>query len=133
METGARYSCHYDIPVNRLFVEKFKKEYGTLPTAFAGESYDGLTWFTKVIEEIDSMSRERWVDAFEKSIYKESLKGTKIMRECDHQALQVGLWTRSVKTEKYPFYYLEVVKTYPHELLYEPCPKNPKDWPSKRV
>jgi len=87
----------------------------------------------KVAEETGSMDVEKWVDAFEGSVYKDSLKGTKTMRKCDHQAMQVGLWARDVKQDKAPKYYLKVVKVFPPDKIYEPCPKNSADWPSKRA
>ncbi len=133
METSVRYSWNHDIPTNRIFVEKFKKEYGRVPTAWEGEAYDGMMWFLKIVRQTDSMDVEKWVEAFEKSTYPESIKGPRIMRECDHQALQSGLWARVVKTPDVPFHYLKVVNSLPQEEIFEACPKDPKDWPSRRT
>jgi ABC-type branched-subunit amino acid transport system substrate-binding protein len=133
METSVRYSWNYDVPANKVFVEKFRKKYGRVPTAWEGEAYDGMSWFIKVVENTGSMDVDKWVDAFEGSVYKDSLKGTKTMRKCDHQAMQVGLWAKVVKQDKDPNYYLKVVKVFPPDKIYEPCPENPADWPSRRT
>lgn len=90
--SGVRYHFSYDSPANKTFVAAYRAKYGELPSSFAGEAYDGMSWWLDVVEATKSWDRERWVDAFANSTRENSLEGRKTMRACDHQAAQVGLW-----------------------------------------
>ncbi|MBN8942275.1 MAG: ABC transporter substrate-binding protein [Rhizobiales bacterium] len=90
--SGVRYHFSYDSPANKTFVAAYRAKYGEFPSSFAGEAYDGISWWLDVVEATKSWDRERWVDAFAASTRENSLEGRKTMRACDHQAAQVGLW-----------------------------------------
>ncbi|MGL4291924.1 MAG: ABC transporter substrate-binding protein [Phreatobacter sp.] len=90
--SGVRYHFSYDSPANKTFVAAYRAKYGEFPSSFAGEAYDGISWWLDVVEATKSWDRERWVDAFATSTRENSLEGRKTMRACDHQAAQVGLW-----------------------------------------
>ncbi|MCZ0732805.1 ABC transporter substrate-binding protein [Phreatobacter sp. AB_2022a] len=90
--SGVRYHFSYDSPANKTFVAAYRAKYGEFPSSFAGEAYDGMSWWLDVVEATKSWDRERWVDAFASSTRENSLEGRKTMRACDHQAAQVGLW-----------------------------------------
>ena len=119
--TGVRYSFTYDCPANKVFVAAYEKEYGNVPDQFAGETYDGLRMFIAAIEKTGEMNKEKWIDTFEDFTYKDSVEGTKVMRKCDHQALQIGLFAEIVKGDKLPYPYPEVIKVFPPESIHEPC------------
>ena len=90
--SGVRYHFTVDNPANKKFVEAYRAKYNEWPSSFAGEAYDGISWWLDVVESTKSWDRETWVDAFAKSTRENSLEGKKVMRGCDHQAAQVGLW-----------------------------------------
>jgi branched-chain amino acid transport system substrate-binding protein len=90
--SGVRYHFTVDNPANKKFVEAYRAKYNEWPSSFAGEAYDGVSWWLDVVESTKSWDREAWVDAFAKSTRDNSLEGKKVMRGCDHQAAQVGLW-----------------------------------------
>ena len=81
---------------NKRFVEAYRKKYNEWPNAYAGHAYDGINWFLDVVEKTGSWNAEKWVTAFERSTYDESVFGPQQMRACDHQALGVGLWAEAV-------------------------------------
>lgn len=121
--TGVRYSFTYDCPANKAFVESYKKEYGTIPNMFAGEAYDGVKMFIKAIEKSGSMDKEKWINSLEGFKYTESVEGIKVMRKCDHQALQIGLFAEIVKSPDFPDPYPKVIKVFPPEKVHRPCGK----------
>ncbi|MCK4826170.1 ABC transporter substrate-binding protein, partial [bacterium] len=121
--TGVRYSFTYDCPANKAFVESYKKEYGTIPNMFAGEAYDGVKMFIKAIEKSGSMDKEKWINSLEGFKYTESVEGIKVMRKCDHQALQIGLFAEIVKSSDFPDPYPKVIKVFPPEKVHRPCGK----------
>jgi ABC-type branched-subunit amino acid transport system substrate-binding protein len=90
--SGVRYHFTVDNPANKKFVEAYRAKYNEWPSSFAGEAYDGISWWLDIVESTKSWDREAWVDAFAKSTRENSLEGKKVMRGCDHQAAQVGLW-----------------------------------------
>lgn len=120
--SGIRYHFSLDNPANKAFVEAYRAAHNTYPSAFAGEAYDGLSWWLDVIEATDSWDVETWVDAFESSVRENSLEGRKEMRACDHQAAQVGLFGRVVRGEApLPPLTMEVTSVFPAETLFSAC------------
>lgn len=87
-----RYHHSQDTPRNHKFVAAYKAKYGELPSQYAGEAYDGMSWWLDTVESTGVWDKEKWVDAFESSVRKDSVEGEKRMRACDHQAEQVGLF-----------------------------------------
>ena len=120
--SGVRYHFSLDNAANNEFVEAYRAEHGAFPSSFAGEAYDGLSWWFDVIEETDSWDVETWVDAFENSVRENSLEGRKEMRACDHQAAQVGLWGKVVRGEDpLPPLTMEITNIFPAESLFDAC------------
>lgn len=120
--SGVRYHFTQDNPVNKDFVARYKAKFGELPSSFAGEAYDGMSWWLDVVDSTGSWDKEKWVDAFANSKRLNSLEGVKTMRACDHQAAQVGLWG-VVKEGKAPLppLTLDIVNIFPPEKLFDPC------------
>lgn len=120
--SGVRYHFSLDNPANQEFVEAYRAEHGAFPSSFAGEAYDGLSWWLDVVEETGSWDVETWVDAFENSVRENSVEGRKEMRACDHQAAQVGLWGKVVKGEDpLPPLTMEITNIFPAETLFDAC------------
>jgi branched-chain amino acid transport system substrate-binding protein len=120
--SGVRYHFTADSPANKSFVEKYRAKFGEWPSSFAGEAYDGMSWWLDVVDSTKSWDKEKWVDAFASSARDNSVEGKKTMRACDHQAAQVGLWG-VVKEGKDPLPALtmEITNVFPPEKLFEPC------------
>ena len=117
-----RYHFSFDNPANKAFVAAFQKKYGELPSAMAGEAFDGMAWLLDVVDATGSWDREVWVKAFKGSRRENSVEGTKVMRTCDNQAEQVGLYGRAVKgTPPLPPVVMQITDTFPAEKLFEPC------------
>lgn len=120
--SGVRYHFTIDNPSNKKFVEAFRKKYNEYPSSAAGEAYDGMSWWLDVVEKTGSWDKEKWVDAFAKSVRENSVEGRKSMRACDHQAMQDGLWGVVARgTPPKPAYVMNIVKVFPPEAVFDPC------------
>ncbi|MHB8765820.1 MAG: ABC transporter substrate-binding protein [Deferrisomatales bacterium] len=120
--SAVRQHFSLDNAANRRFTDLYRKKYGDWPGWAAGEAYDAVAWWLDVVEKTGGTDKEKWIDAFEKSTRTNSLKGTKTMRACDHQAEQVGLWAVCTKGEApLPAYTMKVTNVFPVSALYEPC------------
>ncbi len=120
--SGVRYHFSYDTPANKAFVEAYRAKYDDWPNSFAGEAYDGMSWFLDVVDGTKSWDKEAWVDAFAGSTRANSIEGTKVMRACDHQALQIGLWGEVVEGEApLPPLTMKITEVFQPEALFPPC------------
>ncbi len=121
--SAVRYHFSLDTPANKDFVTRFKAKYGEYPTPFAGETYDGLSWWLDMVEKTGVWDREKWIDAFETSVRENSLEGRKIMRACDHQAQQIGIFAETVKGQApLPEYTMKIRRVFKAEEIARPCP-----------
>ena len=115
---------HYSQPgdANKKFVEAFRKKYNEWPSQFAGEAYDGMSWFLDVVDKTGVWDKEAWAKAFRTSRYEASVEGLKVMRACDNQASQVGLFGKAVKgSGDLPPVVMEITQTFTPEQLFTPC------------
>lgn len=120
--SGVRYHFTVDNPANKKFVEAYRAKYNEWPSSFAGEAYDGISWWLDVVESTKSWDRETWVDAFAKSTRENSLEGKKVMRACDHQAAQVGLWGVVVEGQSpLPPLTMKITDVFDAAKLFEAC------------
>ena len=124
---GAVSSVRYDFSLvneaNQKFVAAFRAKYGEYPSAFAGDAYDGLSWWLDVIEKTHSWRSEDWMNAFQNSSWEHSIVGSRTMRACDHQALVPG-FIAEVGTGQAPSpkYTMNVLKTLAPQTIAAPCP-----------
>lgn len=117
-----RYHFSFDNPANKAFVAAYQKKYNELPTAMSGEAFDGMAWFLDVIDATGSWDRDAWIKAFKTSKRENSVEGIKVMRACNNQAEQVGIYGRAVKgTEPMPPVVMEITDTFEPAKLFEPC------------
>lgn len=120
--SGVRYHFTVDNPANKKFVEAYRAKYNEWPSSFAGEAYDGISWWLDVVESAKSWDRETWVDAFAKSTRENSLEGKKVMRACDHQAAQVGLWGVVVEGQSpLPPLTMKITDVFDAAKLFDAC------------
>jgi ABC-type branched-subunit amino acid transport system substrate-binding protein len=120
--SGVRYHFTVDNPANKKFVEAYRAKYNEWPSSFAGEAYDGISWWLDVVESTKSWDRETWVDAFAKSTRENSLEGKKVMRVCDHQAAQVGLWGVVVEGQSpLPPLTMKITDVFDAAKLFDAC------------
>lgn len=121
--SGVRYHFSYKNEQNQKFVAAYKEKFGELPSVFAGEAYDGLSWFLDTVEETGSWDKEAWVDAFSGSVRDTSIEGVKTMRSCNNQAEQIGLMAmvgRGIGDE--PELTMQIVEEFPIKALFTDCP-----------
>lgn len=124
VQSGVRYHFTENNPANKAFVEAYRKKYNEFPSSAAGEAYDGMSWWLDVVDKTGSWDKEKWVTAFENSTRDNSVEGKKVMRACDHQALQDGLWGVVDKgAPPQPAYVMRITKVYPPTTVFEPCTK----------
>lgn len=117
-----RYHFTQDNPRNRRFVQAYKAKYGELPSQYAGEAYDGMSWWLDVVESTGVWNKEKWVDAFRVSVRNDSVEGVKRMRACDNQAEQVGLFGTAVAgASGQPAVTMKIAESFIAKDLFKPC------------
>lgn len=122
VNSGLRYHYSIDNAANRKFVDAYQKKFGSFPAMTAGEAYDGMSWWLDTVEKTGSWDKEKWVDAFANSVRENSVEGKKVMRACDHQALQPGFWGEVVAgTPPAPALTMKITKVFPEAKLFEDC------------
>ena len=122
VQSAIRYHFSYENPRNRKFVEAYRKKFNTFPDPFAGEAYDGMSWWLEVVESTGSMDHDKWVAAFEHSTNPNSVDGVKVMHVCSHQATQSGLWAEVVKgSSPLPAYTMKIKDEYPPDAIFTSC------------
>lgn len=120
--SGVRYHFSVDNPANKKFVEAYRAKYNDWPSSFAGEAYDGMSWWLDVVDATKSWDREKWVEAFSTSVRENSVEGRKVMRACDHQAAQVGLWGEVVQGQApLPPLTMKITNTFDAARLFDAC------------
>jgi ABC-type branched-subunit amino acid transport system substrate-binding protein len=118
-----RYHFTQDSPRNRRFVAAYKAKYGELPSQYAGEAYDGMSWWLDVVEGTGVWDKEKWVDAFRNSVREDSVEGVKRMRACDNQADQVGLFgVATAGGGALPAVTMTITETFKTSDLFQSCP-----------
>lgn len=117
-----RYHFSIDTPANAKFVDAYRAKYDGLPSQFAGEAFDGMAWFLKVVDSTGSWKSDDWVTAWEDSKYSDSIEGEKFMRACDHQATQKGYFGVAVKGEDpLPAVTMKITNSFASDELFAPC------------
>lgn len=120
--SGVRYHFSVDNPANKKFVEAYRAKFNEWPSSFAGEAYDGMSWWLDVVDATKSWDREKWVEAFANSTRENSVEGRKVMRACDHQAAQVGLWGEVVEGQApLPPLTMKITNTFDAAKLFDAC------------
>jgi len=120
--SGVRYHFSVENAANKKFVEAYRAKYNEWPSSFAGEAYDGMSWWLDVVDATKSWDREKWVEAFRTSTRENSVEGRKVMRTCDHQAAQVGLWGEVVEGQApLPPLTMKITNTFDAANLFEAC------------
>lgn len=118
-----RYHFSTDNPANKVFVKAYRDKYGEFPDQYAGEAYDGMSWFLDVINSTKSWDKTTWLKSFETSRRPNSVEGSKVMRACDHQAEQPGYYGHAVRgTGDLPPVTMEVTHIFTADQLFNPCP-----------
>ena len=118
-----RYHFTQDTPRNKKFVAAYQAKYNEPPSQYAGEAYDGLSWWLDTVESTNSWDKEKWVDAFRTSVRQDSVEGIKRMRACDNQAEQVGLFgTATAGSGSGPLITMKITESFQSQTLFKPCP-----------
>ena len=116
-----RYHFTQDTPRNKRFVEAYRAKYGEVPSQYAGEAYDGMSWWLDVVESTGVWDKEKWVDAFSGSVRTDSVEGEKRMRTCDNQAEQMGMFGIATVGDDTMPVRMEVTETFSADALFSPC------------
>ncbi len=119
---SSRYSFTYDHPLNKEFVELWKKEFKTPPDTFEGEQWQCMKVFEAGIIKAGGIEADKLRPALEQ-IEIESVKGKVVMRKCDHQGVQQGFMVKVVKKDGFDTPIPEVIATYPGDRTTPPCNK----------
>ena len=122
VQSAIRYHFSQDNPRNKKFVEEYRKRYDAWPDPFAGEAYDGMSWWLDTVESTRSWDHDKWVAAFEHGTNKSSVDGAKTMHACDHQATQTGLWAEVVRgTPPLPPFTMKIKDEFPPPAIFPTC------------
>jgi branched-chain amino acid transport system substrate-binding protein len=117
-----RYHFTERSPRNQKFVAAYRAKYNEYPSQYAGEAYDGLSWWLDTVEATGGWDKEKWVDTFANSTRFDSVEGVKKMRSCDNQASQIGLFGTAVAgTGELPPVTMKITETFGAETLFKPC------------
>jgi len=117
-----RYHFTERSPRNQKFVAAYRAKYNEYPSQYAGEAYDGMSWWLDTVEATGDWDKEKWVDAFAKSTRFDSVEGVKKMRTCDNQASQIGLFGTAVPgSGELPAVTMKITETFGAETLFKPC------------
>lgn len=116
-----RYHYSQETPRNKRFVEAYKAKYKELPSQYAGEAYDGMSWWLDTVESTGVWDKEKWVDAFRTSVRKDSVEGEKRMRACDNQAEQPGLFGIAERSSGDGPIVMKVTERFTAAALFKPC------------
>jgi len=120
---STRYAFTIDHPLNREFVELWKKEHdGLVPDTFEGEQWQCMKVFEAGIAKAGGIEADKLRPALE-DLTVESVKGKIFMRKCDHQGVQQGFMAKVVKREGFSHPVPEVIATFPGERTTPPCLK----------
>jgi branched-chain amino acid transport system substrate-binding protein len=118
---SSRYTFTYDIPENDTFVSAFTDMYPEdYPDWTDGEMYQALQILFAAMEKADSTETNKLIDAMS-GIEVTSVKGTILMRECDHQGENPGFVVKVSEDAAYPIPVPKVIKIYPREEITPDC------------
>lgn len=117
---ASRYSFTYDTPENRTFVQKFQAETKEPPDTWDGEQYQALQILFRAIEKAKGTDTAALIKEME-GLEVTAVKGKVVMRECDHQGVQVGLVVRAARRRGFAHAVPEVIKAYPADAVTPPC------------
>lgn len=118
-----RYHFSLDNEANKKFVAAYRKKHGEYPDQYAGEAFDGMSWFLDTVDSTKSWDKEKWAAAFRGSKRPNSIEGSKNMRICDNQAEQPGYYGRAVKgTGDLPEVTMQVAHRFQASEIFAPCP-----------
>lgn len=117
-----RYHFTERSPRNQKFVAAYRAKYNEYPSQYAGEAYDGLSWWLDTVEATGGWDKDKWVEAFAKSTRFDSVEGVKKMRTCDNQASQIGLFGTAIAgSGELPPVTMKITETFGAETLFKPC------------
>jgi len=119
-----RYHWSEDFPANHDFVARYRKKFGEYPSANAGDAYDGMRWWLRVVAQTKSWDKKDWIAAMSGNVIEDSIEGQKSMGACDHQARQIALAGIGVENEgpDLPKYGMKVTDVMQPAQIYKPCP-----------
>ncbi len=119
-----RYHWTEDFPANHAFVDAYRKKFGENPSANAGDAYDGMRWWLRVVEGTHSWDKNDWIAAMSGAVIEDSIEGRKEMGRCDHQARQIALAGVGVETTEagQPHFGMKVTEVIQPDQIYTPCP-----------
>jgi branched-chain amino acid transport system substrate-binding protein len=117
-----RYHFSVSNAANKAFVAAYRAKYNDYPDQYAGEAFDGMSWFLDVIDATKSWDKEAWVTAFRQSPRPNSVEGTKKMRLCDNQAEQPGFFGKAVAgSAGAPAITMQVTNSFEASELFDAC------------
>lgn len=118
-----RYHFTIENEANKAFVAAYLAKYDEYPTQYAGEAFDGVSWFLDVVDSTKSWDKADWLEAFENSERDSSIEGVKKMRACDHQAEQRGFMGKGIAgSGDLPAITMEITQSFEAAQLFRPCP-----------
>ncbi len=121
MPTGQWVGTRYwflanDSPINKAFVDGYKKRNGAYPSYNAHGGYAAVYVYKAAAEKAGSTDKKAVAQALE-GLSVELPLGRITIRKEDHQAVQAGTWGRTAADKAYPIRVLKPTRTFPGEEI----------------
>ncbi len=117
---GTRYWFRWpDTPVNRRFVEAFRRAYGRYPSYNAQNAYVGLHLLAQAVHRAGTLELEALIQILEGMAW-EAPMGWMFLRREDHQAVADVVWGETKPHPDYPFRILDPIWTFHGEAITPP-------------
>jgi branched-chain amino acid transport system substrate-binding protein len=124
---STRYTCTFDNPENKKFVQKFYSAFKEYPDIPDGEVYHSMGMLFKAIEKAGTADDVQAIIKAYEGLEYTGIKGRVVMRACDHQATNPGVMVKLIKSPDYPHPIPQVIKVYPGEKVIPSCRKETFD------
>ena len=121
MPTGQWVGTRYwflvnDSPMNKAFVEGYRKRYGVYPSYNAHGGYAAVLVYKAAAEKAGSADKKAVARALE-GLAVEVPLGRITLRKEDHQAVQDGTWGQTAADKAYPIRILKPTRTFAGEEI----------------
>lgn len=124
MPTGLWVGTRYwflgnDSPMNKAFVEAYRKKFGVYPSYNAHGAYAAVLAYKAAAEKAKSTDKEAVAKALE-GLTVEVPLGKITLRAEDHQAVQEGVWGRTAAKKGYDIRVLDPVRRFGGDAITPP-------------
>lgn len=112
---GGHYNAQaFNNPLNKRFVEGYKKLYNTAPAYASSETYSALYAYKYAIEKAKRFESKAVINAL-RGLSFDTVTGKRTIKPEDHQAVQTGILTHFMPIKEAPGWKIAEFKTFSNE------------------